>query len=483
MPQAHALIAECRRSLRSAAPLIAAQLIQVSHALVDTMVAARLGVSEFAAVGLSGSLWFFSSLLCIGLLAGLSPLASEQIGRRAPQGVGVLFRQSLWLSLVVGLLACFVLFALAASFHLWALDQALAPLMRQHAFAACWGLFPLAAVIACRNICEATQLTRVVFIVTLIGLIINLLGNLGLGLGWFGLPALGLTGIGISTTLVQFTMLLVILICLRGKAFQRYKLFLFARADKKIIRSLLTLSIPIFFTLLFEAGLFGATMIQMGMISTLAAAAHTLAISATSFCYMFPLGLSFALTARVGRIYGQLNQQRQKTTIITRSNQGVSPTTTNTQLIKMGSKAGNKQSSLHLRLIAGCLLTVLFAVTTSLLLVLFRHDIARLYSEDVAVREFAAYLLLLAAIFQFSDAAQATLIGMLRGLQDARIPMLINAFSYWVVGFGLGSYLAHYLDWGATGLWVGLISGLSLSAALLGLRLWHLSQYTHIRAG
>jgi len=185
MPQAHALIAECRRSLRSAAPLIAAQLIQVSHALVDTMVAARLGVSEFAAVGLSGS----------------------------------------WLSLVVGLLACFVLFALAASFHLWALDQALAPLMRQHAFAACWGLFPLAAVIACRNICEATQLTRVVFIVTLIGLIINLLGNLGLGLGWFGLPALGLTGIGISTTLVQFTMLLVILICLRGKAFQRYKLF------------------------------------------------------------------------------------------------------------------------------------------------------------------------------------------------------------------------------------------------------------------
>ena len=105
MLQAHALIAECRRSLRSAAPLIAAQLIQVGHALVDTMVAARLGVSEFAAVGLSGSLWFFSSLLCIGLLAGLSPLASEQIGRRAPQGVGVLFRQSLWLSLVVGFLA------------------------------------------------------------------------------------------------------------------------------------------------------------------------------------------------------------------------------------------------------------------------------------------------------------------------------------------------------------------------------------------
>ena len=122
------------------------------------------------------------------------------------------------------------------------------------------------------------------------------------------------------------------------------------------------------------------------------------------------------------------------------------------------------------------MLTFVFAASTSVLLVLFRHDIVRIYSDDAAVREFATYLLLLAAVFQFSDAAQATLIGMLRGLQDARVPMLINAFSYWVIGFGLGVYLAHYLGWGATGLWVGLISGLTLSATLLGLRLWHLSQ-------
>lgn len=465
MPQTHALIAECRRSLRSAAPLIAAQLIQMGHALADTLVAARLGVQEFAAVGLAGSLWFFSSLLCIGLLAGLSPLASEQIGRRAPLNVGVLFRQGLWLSLVVGLLACFALFTMAASFHLWKLDPELSPLMREHAFAACWGLFPLAAIIACRNICEATQITRVVFIVTLIGLVINLLGNLGLGLGWFGLPALGVTGIGLSTTLVGFSMLVVILICLRGKAFQRYALFVFAKPDKKIISALLALSIPIFFTLLFEAGLFGATMIQMGMISTLAAAAHTLAISATAFCYMFPLGLSFALTARVGRIHGLINQQtRQQTTQHARETDGFT----------LGAR--DKHASLHLRLVAGCVLTFVFAASTSLLLVLFRHDIVRIYSDDAAVREFATYLLLLAAVFQFSDAAQATLIGMLRGLQDARVPMLINAFSYWVIGFGLGVYLAHYLGWGATGLWVGLISGLTLSATLLGLRLWHLSQ-------
>ena len=80
-------------------------------------------------------------------------------------------------------------------------------------------------------------------------------------------------------------------------------------------------------------------------------------------------------------------------------------------------------------------------------------------------------LLLFAAIFQFSDGAQATLSGMLRGLQDARIPMLINAFSYWAIAFGIGAYLAHRAGWGAVGLWTGLICGLTLSAALLGIRL------------
>ena len=81
-------------------------------------------------------------------------------------------------------------------------------------------------------------------------------------------------------------------------------------------------------------------------------------------------------------------------------------------------------------------------------------------------------MLLLAAVFQFSDGAQATLLGMLRGLQDVRIPMLINAVSYWVVAFGLGAWLAHRTEFGAYGLWIGLICGLTLSSVLLSLRLW-----------
>ena len=150
----------------------------------------------------------------------------------------------------------------------------------------------MAVVIACRNVCEATQRTAPVFTVTLTGLIVNIFGNLGLGLGWFGLPKLGLQGIGISTSLVSVCMMTFLLYLLRGSSFQRFKLF--ARRDyprRKDLSLLLGLSIPIFFALVFEAGLFSATMIQMGMLGTLETAAHSLAITTTSFAYMFPLSL------------------------------------------------------------------------------------------------------------------------------------------------------------------------------------------------
>lgn len=413
----------------------------MGHGLVDMMVAGKLGRPEFAAGGLAASLWFFSTLVSLGLLASLSPLLSELIGRRQFQATGKLFRQGLWLAVALGILALLLLLGLSYSLPAWGLQPELIPLIRQHVYAACWSLIPGALIIASRNLCEATQRTAPVFVVTAIGLVVNLFGNLGFGLGWFGLPRMGLQGIGLSTTLVSVCMALCLGWMLWRKQFSRYQLFTsFDGPDWSSIAKLLGLSIPIFFALLFEAGLFAATMVQMGLIGTLETAAHSLAISATSFCYMFPLGLSFALTARIGQVYGRL------------------PSATGI-------------ASLQLRVQAGLILTVVFALFTFSVLIIFRYPVVALYTNDVAVRHLAAQLLLLAAVFQLSDAAQATLIAMLRGLQDVRVPMMINAVSYWLIAFGLGVFLAHKTPLGAFGLWIGLICGLTVAAIAQGLRL------------
>ena len=409
----------------------------MANGLVDAVVAGRIGRAELAAGGIGASLWFVTSLLCIGLMAGLSPTLSRLIGQRRRVFVGHIFRQGLWLALATGIVALLIVALVRHWVTHFGLEPGLPQLIRQYLLGAMWSLPFFAFVMAARNVCEATGMTRPVLLVTAIGLIINALGSTVLGFGLFGLPPLGLLGIGIATSIVNISMAVVLFMILRGRRFSRFALFSSMQWPQwEHLKPMLILSVPIFFGMLFEAGLFVATSVQMGMIGIVEAGAHQIAISASALCYMLPLGMSFAVTARIGRA------------------------------------AGNQVlSSVHLRILCGAMLTIAMAVCTALLLIVFRHSIASIYTNDPVLIEFAATLLLLGALFQFSDATQIMLIGVLRGLHDTRVPMLINAFSYWVVAFGLGVFSAHQLGFGAFGLWFGLIAGLSIASVLLTFRL------------
>ncbi len=433
----HTIIAELRRMLRTALPLIAAQLLQVGNGFVDTVVAGRLGKAELAAGGIGASIWFFCSLLCLGMMAGLSPILSEMIGARRRNAVGQVFRQGLWLGVIAGAIACALVLLIVHILPNTALQPELIPLVRQYLIVACWSLPAFAVVLAARGVCEASHLTKPVLLVQLLGLVINTIINLTLGLGLFGFPKLGLYGIGLATSLVMITMSLVLLWLLLSPKFIRYNLFAsFDWPDWAQIKPIVVLAVPIFFAIAFESGLFVATAWQAGVLGTLEASVHFIAIGAAAFCFMLPLGLSFALTARVGRVYGR-----------------------------------GELSALKLRVLCGLLLTFAMAATTALLLMIFRHPITVIYTNDEEVRAIAAKLLIMAAVFQLSDGLQATLLGMLRGLQDTRVPMLINGFSYWAVAFGLGYTAAHFFGFGIYGLWSGLVIGLTVAASGLGWRL------------
>ena len=441
-----ALRADIRRTLRMGLPLVGAQLLQMGNGLVDAIIAGRIGRSELAAGGIGASLLFVFSLSCIGLMAGLSPTLSRLIGQRRKVYVGTVFRQGIWLSLITGVLALLLLLVVSCNVYRFPFTAELPALIRDYLIGACWSLPFFALVMAARNVCEATNLTRPVLFVTALGLGINVLGSLGLGLGWFGLPALGLFGIGLATTLVNICMALALFQLLRGRRFIRFQLFsALERPRWELLQPMLSLSIPIFFGMLFEAGLFVATSLQMGTIGLVESGAHQIAISASAFCYMLPLGMSFALTARIGR-----------------------------------ASAMQSMPALRLRIASGAVIMICMAAITVLSLVLFRFQIAGIYTNDAELRYFAGSLLLFGAFFQISDGAQVMLIGILRGLHDTRIPMFINAFSYWVVAFGFGIYCAHVLDLGAFGLWMGLITGLTVASLLLAWRLrWKLRSLAH----
>ena len=389
-------------------------------------------------------MWFIGLITCIGLLAGLSPSIARILGERRRRDVGELFRQGLWLALTLGLLVTGLLLLGASQLDHSPLDPVLAARVPEYLIPAAFSLPAAAIVIALRNLCEADGRTAVMLWAQAIGLGVNIVADLGLGLGWFGMPEIGLAGLGWATTAVQWTMALVLMLWVASPRMARYQIFdRFSAPDPRALATLLTLSIPIWLALLFEAGLFTATAAQAGVLGVLPSGAHNIAIGATSFAYMLPLGLSLALTARVGRVHGR-----------------------------------RYVPAIRLRIVSGLLLTAVLAGFTAALLFFFRSPIAALYTADPALQQLAAKLLLLAAVFQLSDGMQATLFGILRGLHDTRAPMLINAFSYWCVAFGLGYWFAHHAGFGVEGLWFGLIIGLTLSSILLGVRVaWVVRHY------
>jgi len=447
--QRHTLLAEMRRALLAGLPLMGAQVLSIGNGLVDSLVAGRIGAVALAAVGIGAAIIFLVTLASIGLMAALSPTMARLRGQGRRREVGVVFRQGLWLGIAFGLASLGVLALCRASLDAWGLDPEIVPATCRYLASAMWSVPAAVLLLAARNVCEATARTRPVLVVQLIGLLVNLIADLGLGLGMFGLPALGIAGIGWSTTIVQTSACLILFAALRAPTFERFALYRpLERPDLGRMRALLALSAPICLALLFEGGLFGATAIQMGMLGTLPASAHNIAVGTTAAFYMLPLGLSFALTARVGMAFGR------------ESPEGV-----------------------RLRVVAGLLLSVLIAGISATLIALFRQPIAALYTDDPAVRVLASRLLLLAAFFQLSDALQVALLSMLRGLHDTRVPMLINAFSYWGVGFATGWLAAHRFGFGAVGLWFGLIAGLTVAAVLLGWRLrWMLGRLRSARS-
>jgi len=368
--------ADLVRTLRIGLPLIAAQLLQVGNGLVDAIIAGRIGNSELAAGGIGASLFFISSLLCIGLMAGLSPTLSNLIGQRRRAYVGRIFRQGLWLAVFTGSVALTILLLIRQLVPLFPFAPTLGPLIMEYLIGALWSLPFFALVMAARNVCEATGLTRPVLYVTAVGLLINILASSLLGLGLLGFPDWGLFGIGLATTLVNVSMAIVLFAILFGKRFARFELFAgVERPHWASLASMLSLSIPIFLAMLFEAGLFVATSVQMGTIGVQEAGAHQVAMGASSFCYMLPLGMSFALTARVGRAAGQCS---------------------------MG--------SIRLRVLSGAILVTIMAILTAMLLIIFRFKIAAVYTTDPELIQFAGSLLLMGAVFQLPDGAQIALI-------------------------------------------------------------------------
>ena len=439
-----ALVREARALAVLGLPLIGGHMAQISMHITDTVMLGWYSVEALAAVVLGATMFFVLFIVGSGFAWAVMPMVAAANANGDAVEVRRTTRMALWLSLIYGAAVLPLLWFSGPVLRAMGQDDALAAAAEGYLRIAGWGIFPALVVMVLKSYLAALERTGVVLWATVAGAVLNALLNWALIFGNWGAPELGVTGAAIATLATQMlTLALTAGYAALHPALGRYTLFIrFWRPDWGAFAAVFRLGWPIGLTSLAESGLFAASALMMGWVGTHELAAHGIALEIVSLIFMIHVGLANAATIRAGQAHG---------------------------LGDMGGLRLVAATGLALVLGIALLAVVLFLIAPEPLIGLFLApgDPAR-----PAILAIGASLLAVAALFQLADAGQVMALGLLRGVQDTRVPMIYASVSYWLVGIPASYVLGFTLGWGGPGIWAGLAIGLALAFALLVWRFW-----------
>ena len=447
MPEARSLFrAELGATVQLAVPLAAANVLQMAVYAIDVMFVARLGQLELAAVSLSISLFGLLVWGGMGLTSAVAPLVAAELGRRshAVREVRRSIRMALWLSGVCGLGT-----VVACSFG----EQIMLATGQRPDIAARagdfldvikWAAIPMVAANVLRIFVSA--LGRPVFAtaITAVALGINIVGNYALVFGNLGAPALGLEGSALASNITAcLTVAAYAVAIYSDKSMRRYRVFgRFFRSEWTRMKQIVKIGTPIAFTVVAEGGLFGGAAFLMGRIGAAELAAHTIALQVAAVFFQVPYGIGQAATIRVGYHFGASDRDA---------------------IARAGWSA---------LAVAGAFMFVSASAMLFLPTLILSAYVDVGAAANAAMVGLAVQYLAIGAAFQLFDGMQTVGAGVLRGLQDTRVPMIMAISGYWLIGFTTAVVLGFASPLEGIGVWIGLAVGLVVVAGML-MRRWH----------
>ncbi len=435
---------EMRATMKLAWPLVLTNVSQMALHTTDVILMGWLGPGALASGALGTSLNFAFLIFGIGLVTATSPMIAIELGRRrhSVRDVRRSVRQGMWAAVAISIPIWVVLWQGEAIFGLLGQDPDVAREGARYLRTLQWGILPFLIYVVLRNFVAALERPMYALWVAAAAIVINALLVWTLMFGRFGLPALGLPGAGIGTTVTNLLMAVGLGVLLSiDRRFRRYHLFgRFWRPDWQRFRELWRIGLPIAVTLLSEVTIFSAAAFLMGIIGADQLAAHAIAIQVASLVFMVPLGLGMAATVRVGLALGR------------------------------GDPGGITRAGW-----SAFALAIVYASGTALILIVAGRQIVGVFLDlgepaHRRVVDLAILYLAFAALFQLVDAGQAAAIGLLRGLNDTKVPMIIAAIGYWGIGTPVSVILAFWVGWEGVGIWTGLAVGLAAVAVMLSVR-------------
>ena len=443
---------EFRYNIKLATPVILGMLGHTMVAFVDNVMVGQLGTAELAAVSLGNSFMFIAMSLGIGFSTAITPLVAEADGEGDDLKGKSSFKHGLFLSTVLGIFLFLMVFFSKPLMYIMKQPEEVVELAMPYLTWVAISLVPLMIFQAFKQCSEGLSITRYPMYATVLANVVNVVLNYMFIFGKFGMPQLGVVGAAVGTLASRVVMLFYLwyLMSRHYKA-QTYvthiKLFQLTRS---MIRKLIDIGVPSALQMFFEVAIFTAAIWLSGILGKNPQAANQIALNLSSMTFMVAMGFSVAAMIRVGN---QKGLQRFR----------------------------------ELRRIAYSifLLTSIFAVVFALLFYFLSGELPKLYLDfddvtDIAdtldVLQIATKLMLIAAVFQISDAFQVVALGALRGMQDVKIPTFITFIAYWVIGFPISYYLGMYTEYASAGIWIGLLAGLTASGIMLFIRFHLLSK-------
>nr|WP_288932779.1 MATE family efflux transporter [uncultured Allomuricauda sp.] len=433
-------------NLKLSYPVILGMLGHTFVAFADNIMVGQLGTAELAAVSLGNSFVFIAMSLGIGFSTAITPLVAEADGAKDQAAGKSALKHGLVLCTMLGLSLFGLILVSKPLMHHMKQPPEVVELALPYLDLVAFSLVPLIIFQAFKQFSEGLSQTKYPMYATILANVVNVTLNYLLIFGSFGFPKMGIVGAAVGTLASRVIMVAFIWYLLkRKKKFESYVTnFNFRKIEKKVMNKIISLGFPSALQMFFEVAIFTGAIWLSGVLGKNAQAANQIALNLSSMTFMVGMGLSVAAIVRVGNQKGLKNHKELK-----RIAESV------------------------------FFLTLLVEIAFALIFLLGRRWFPTIYldvddivnqADNTEVIIIAAKLLLVAAFFQISDGLQVVVLGALRGLQDVKIPTLITFIAYWLIGFPISYYLGLHTSLESTGIWIGLLLGLTASAIMLYLR-------------
>jgi len=418
------------------------QVSQMLLGVADTVMIGKLGITELAVLTFANSLFYVPFVFGIGMLTPVSVFTATASGSGDHAAGRASCRQGTYIATVLGL-ALFALMVVVS----WNLDIFGQPEDVEQRTGSYFriimiSLVPALISIALKNHADALDRPWPAFWIFLWGVVLNVFLNWVMIYGKLGCPALGLEGAAIATLISRIAIVVAMFVWLyRGKGMREWvpnRWFRMPPAPE--IRRFLGIGFPASMQMICEVSAFSAAGLMMGYFGKTAMAAHQIALMCAATAFMIPLGLSMALSVRIGSANGAGQVERLRSIVI-----------------------------------SGWWLAAGYGLIGGLFFVLFGQWLASLYIDELPVIQLAASIMVVVGIFQLFDSLQICSVAMLRGLRDVTLPAWMGFIAYWLIGIPLGVLLSMKFDLGAVGVWCGLAVGLFAACFMQVPRLWKMT--------